>query len=348
MYNVVYNINEKKSNNNTNEIKLFFKLLNFSSITKKIKLIKSPPFMINNLTQDYRLHISKTNKYIQSLKHDNKTKNLLAYNMCLESGNKNKYFNFKEKFIGFELNLKKLVEKVIIELRFCYIFTENTYHNLKKRYTGKKSSFIKNIYNLLIIEHYTGISNNYGKPYIDVPKIKNNTKLNELYKKSIYLIGYPDILSIKSKYYSLYHKYHKHFQSSGSFYSIQYLSGIYNLILPQSYVFIRYAIDKLNTLLNEAIQSQSKLQILLFYPKINYLSMLIPNKHTDVKFTSNKDINKGTDKTNKSLNLTGFIHNPIIEYLNSHKHVIATYYLLNNMIIKKSQNYQYIIYHFSV
>ena len=52
MYVVVYNINNKKINDYNTEIKLFFKLLNFSRITKKIKLIHAPPFMIYEISLD--------------------------------------------------------------------------------------------------------------------------------------------------------------------------------------------------------------------------------------------------------------------------------------------------------
>lgn len=243
-----------------------------NNILDKISLKKIIPFLEKN----HLPPLTSKNSFKNHKIKEKKTINLINDEKGYE------YYLYRENDIiskipisylttGFQM--KRLRRENYISVNLRYFINPKYIKLLKKRY-NKKTNFNNAMFYLLSYYHLNGLLEDTGYINDNIPKIKNN-KLNNLYKKSIELIGTPLTVSPDKKYFGLFPDIEQHFGSLGSFFDIEPVSGFYSIHLPYSFLFIKSIIKKVENWLN----SSNKLTFLLWAPiNINVDGFIITRK----------------------------------------------------------------------
>jgi hypothetical protein len=243
-----------------------------NNILDKISLKKIIPFLEKNHLPPLTSKNSFENHKIKEKKSINLINDEKGY----------EYYLYRENDIiskipitylttGFQMKRLRYENYISVNLR--YFINPKYIKLLKKRY-NKKTNFNNAVFYLLSYYHLNGLLEDTGYINDNIPKIKNN-KLNNLYKKSIELIGTPLTVSPDKKYFGLFPDIEQHFGSLGSFFDIEPVSGFYSIHLPYSFLFIKNIIKKVENWLN----SSNKLTFLIWAPiNINIDGFIITRK----------------------------------------------------------------------
>ena len=247
-------VNMKSSSKTVVKIKKeIFKRLDLKKIIPLLEKNHLPPLASNDAFKTHKIK-------------EKKAKNIITD----ESGND--YYLYRENDIvskipflylttGFQMKRFREENYVSVDLR-QFIITK--YSKLLKKHYTEKSNFNNAVFYLLTYYKLNGFLDNTGVIHGNIPKIKNKI-LEKLYNKSIELIGTPFSVPQGNEYFGLFPDIEQHFGSSGSFYDINPISGVYSINLPLSYGFIKNTLEKVNKWLG-AVKKSNSLSFLLWVP----------------------------------------------------------------------------------
>ena len=229
-------------------------------IFKKMELKKMIPFLEKN----HLPPLASENSYKSHKIKEKRTVNMVTDEDCYD------YYIYRVNDIvskipisysvtGFQMKRLREENNVVVNLRYSIL--KKYKKLLKNRYTGT-NNFNNAVFYLLTYYNLNRFLNETGDFFENIPKIKN-TKLNNLYNKSIELIGTPFSVPSGKKYFGLFPDIEQHFGSLGSFYDVEPYSGIYSIHFPLSYYFIKDTIQKVEKWLDD---SEENLTFLLWVP----------------------------------------------------------------------------------
>lgn len=247
-----------------------YKAVNIKSTSKSVEKIRKN--ILNKISLQTIIPFLEKN-HLPPLASDNafkthKIKEKKNINMITDKSG-HEYYLYRENDIvskipisyltsGFQM--KRLRDENYVSVNLRYFLNPKNVKLLKKRYS-KKNNFSNAVFYLLSYYHLNGLLEDTGYINDEIPKI-TNTKLNNLYKKSIELVGTPLTVASSKKYFGLFPDVEKHFGSLGSFYDFEPISGVYSIHLPLSYLFISNTIEKVENWLNSSL----KLHFLIWVP----------------------------------------------------------------------------------
>ena len=239
-------------------------------IVEKMSLKKILPFLEkNHLPPFASKNAFKTHKITSKKIVDMETGNpIINYYLYRENDIISKLpINYFSTGFLIERNL----EEQYVSIKLSQSLTIGNNNILKKRYT-LKTNFNNAVFYLLSYYDTIGFLKDDGEIIFNLPNIKN-TKINNLYSKSLELAGTPFTVPLGKSYFGLFPDIEQHFGSLGSFYDIYPKSGVYSIQFKLSYIFINDAIIKVNNWLDTAYKNKKNLTFLLWVP----LYITLPN-----------------------------------------------------------------------
>jgi hypothetical protein len=177
---------------------------------------------------------------------------------------------------GFTMSRIIDINYISVNLRQFITSKYNSY--LIKRYTGNNTNLNNSIFYLLTYYTLNEFIDEAGHCKMNIPKITDN-KLNNLYSKSIDLVGTPLSVPINKPYFGLFPDIEQYFGSLGSFYDVEPQSGIYSIQFPMSFFFIKNTLDSVDTWLNNATKNNEDLTFILWIVNIKDTWAYISNIH---------------------------------------------------------------------
>ena len=225
---------------------IFFKKMNYTKILPFLEKHHLPPLASDTVFNSYFIKDSKDT-----------------------SGNT--YMLYRKNDIISKLPLEYIISGVLFnnqDLNFINVklqhFIKTKYIScLKKRYIGNSEYFNNSVFYLFTCYTANGLINNKNNIIFEIPKIKD-TKINNLYKQSIELLGSPLSVDSDKKYFGLFPDVEKLFGSLGSFYDFKPTSGVYSIQFQLSYFFIKKTVDKVFKWLDTAFKNNEKLTFMLW------------------------------------------------------------------------------------